>query len=97
MGQPPDEQPRPVPAEDVDRRYGIAEQAGWMGKIFGSATTPPIGITGIIALLLTNASVIILFVPPNMPAKDYVDTVPPVISHLAGYFFGKVREDDYLA
>jgi hypothetical protein len=89
MGQPPEAQARLIPAEDVDRRYGVVEQAGCMGKIFGSATTPPIGITGIIALLFTLASIIVLFVPSNIPADDYIKIVLPVISVMAGYLFGK--------
>jgi len=89
MGQVPEAQGRLVPAQDIDRRYAVVEHAGWMGTIFGSATTPPIGIAGIIALLLTIASIIVLFDPSNMPAEDYIKTVLPVISVMIGYLFGK--------
>ena len=78
MSQPPEEQERLIPARDVDRRYRVVEQAGWMGKIFGSATTPPIGIAGVIALLFTLANIVVLFVPSNMPASDYLERVLPI-------------------
>jgi hypothetical protein len=62
---------------------------GWFGRLFGPAPNAPIGIAGFIALLFAFASVVVLFVPANMAAKDYVDTVLPVISVMVGYLFGK--------
>ena len=94
MAETPPEQARIVVAEateDVARRHGIVEQSGRMGKIFGSATTPPIGVAGIIALLLTLASIAVVFMPSkiNMDAGDYLERVLPVISPMVGYLFGK--------
>jgi hypothetical protein len=39
MAQSPEEQERLIPAQDFDRRYGVVEQAGWMGK--SSGQQPP--------------------------------------------------------
>jgi hypothetical protein len=64
-------------------------EAGWLGKIFGSATNAPTSIAGIIVLLFTLRSIAVLFVPPNVPAGDYLQTVLPIISLMVGYLFGK--------
>jgi hypothetical protein len=97
MAEPPEEQSRIVvaePAEDIARRYGLEQtrmryESGWLGLIFGSATNAPTSIAGIIVILLTLASIAVLFVPSNIPSGDYLNSVLPVIAVIVGYLFGK--------
>jgi hypothetical protein len=72
MGQPSEEQPPIVGAEDLDRRYAITRmslEAGWLGKIFGSAANAPTNIAGLVIALLTLTIIVIgmLFVPSSIP------------------------------
>ena len=83
-----------VPAEDVTRRYALEEremtlEAGVLGRFFGSAARAPTSIAGIIALLLTVACIVSLFVPTNIPSSELWKLVLPVITGVLGYLFGK--------
>jgi hypothetical protein len=78
-----------VPGQDVDRRYTVVEQVGWMGKIFGIAATPSVTITGVIALPFAVSVVLVLFIPSKMEAAEHIKIVVPVISLMVGYLFGK--------
>jgi hypothetical protein len=94
MGQPTEEQPPIVGAEDVDRRYLIQRmtlEAGWLGKIFGSSTNAPTNIAGFVVGFLTIAIVVIgiLFVPSSIPPSDFLNMVIPVVTLALGYVFGK--------
>jgi hypothetical protein len=81
----PSTPPPLAPAEDVARRYALEEkrmklQAGW---------NVPTYIAGSIALLLTLACVLSLFLPTNIPALEFLKLVLPVITGVLGYLFGK--------
>jgi len=90
----PAEPPPIVPAEDIDRRYALQEremtlEAGVLGRFFGSAARAPTSIAGIIALLLTVACIVSLFVPTNISSPELWKLVLPVITGVLGYLFGK--------
>ena len=64
-------------------------EAGILGRFFGSASRAPTSIAGIIALLLTLACIVSLFVPTNILASELWKLVLPVITAVLGYLFGK--------
>jgi hypothetical protein len=74
-----------VGVDDVVRRYALEErrmnlQAAW---------NVPTYIAGSIALLLTIACVLALFLPTNIQALEFLKLVLPVITGVLGYLFGK--------
>jgi hypothetical protein len=74
-----------VPAEDDARRYALEErrmnlQAGW---------NVPTYIAGSIALLLTVACILSLFLPTNVPSAELLKLFLPVRTAILGYLFGK--------
>ena len=84
MENPPDQLPI-VPGEDVNRRYALEErrmnlQAGW---------NVPTYVAGSIALLLTIACILSLFLPTTIPAIEFLKLVLPVITGVLGFLFGK--------
>jgi uncharacterized membrane protein HdeD (DUF308 family) len=90
----PSERPSIIPGEDVNRRYALEErgmtlEAGVLGRFFGSASRAPTSIAGIIALLLTFACILSLFVTTNIPSAELWKLVLPVITAILGYLFGK--------
>ena len=90
MTEPAERRSEIIPAEDVTRRYALEERRmGTLGGFFGSAENAPTSIAGIIALLLTLACVVSLFVPTNIPALELFKLVLPVITGVLGYLFGK--------
>ena len=102
MAEPIGGQAQLLPAEeqDIERRYALERtrmtlEAGWLGKFFGSATNAPTNIAGLILVIFTVASIIVLFVPSpmfelaKMPVIDYLKLVLPVITLVLGYLFGK--------
>jgi len=81
-------------AEDPSQRYILEQtrmryESGLLGAIFGSATNAPTSIAGNIVILLTLASITMLFVPSKVPASDDLQAVLPVIAVIVGYLFGK--------
>jgi hypothetical protein len=81
----PTRPPPIIPGEDVARRYALEErrmnlQAGW---------TVPTYIAGGIAVLLTLACILSLFLPTNVPSAELWKLVLPVITAILGYLFGK--------
>ena len=94
MTEPVERRSEIVGAEDVARRFALQEremtlEAGILGRFFGSASRAPTSIAGIIALLLTLACIVLLFVPTNIPASELWKLVLPVITAVLGYLFGK--------
>jgi hypothetical protein len=94
MGQPTEEPPRIVGAEDLERRYALEQrrmslEAGWLGWIFGSATNAPIYIAGIVIVLFLIISMVVLFAETRVPAMDFLQVSIPLISLALGYLFGK--------
>ena len=63
--------------------------AGWLGRIFGSATNAPIYIAGIVVCLFAFTCVVVLFVESQVPAADFLNIMVPVITLALGYLFGK--------
>ena len=82
-----------IPAEDVHRyaldRERMTLDAGFLGRFFGSAANAPTNIAGIIALLLTGACILLLFVPSTIPPLEFLKLVLPVITGVLRYLFGK--------
>ena len=94
MTEPVERRSEIVGAEDVARRFALQEremtlEAGILGRFFGSASRALTSIAGIIALLLTVACIVSLFVPTNLPASELWKLVLPVITAVLGYLFGK--------
>jgi hypothetical protein len=82
------------PAEDIDRRYLIAQmtvEVGWLGKIFGSSANAPTNIAGFVVCLLTVTIIVagLLLVPSPIPGMDFLNVVIPIITLALGYLFGK--------
>jgi hypothetical protein len=94
MDQPSEEPARLVPAEDVERRYAIEQtrmtlEAGWLGKIFGSATNAPMNIAGVVLSAFILTIFLILLIHTRMEPVEYLKLVLPVITLVLGYLFGK--------
>ena len=75
MTEPSEQRSEIGPAEDFARRYALQEremtlEAGILGRFFGSAARAPTSIAGLIALFLTGACIVSLFVPTNIPASE---------------------------
>ena len=90
----PTKPPPIVPAEDIEHRYALQErqmtlEAGVLGRFFGSSARAPTSIAGIIALLLTLACILSLFVTTNIPSAELWKLILPVITAILGYLFGK--------
>ncbi len=80
-----------VPAEDV-HRYALEArrmslEAGWLGKIFGSATYAPTNIAGFVVCLFVVIICVVGFL--KMPTAEFVERVIPIITLALGYLFGK--------
>jgi hypothetical protein len=85
MTEPAERRSEIVAGENVDRRYALEErrmnlQAGWNVPTF---------IAGAIAVLLTLACILSLFLPTNIPSSELWKLVLPVITAILGYLFGK--------
>jgi hypothetical protein len=97
MPELPEEQSRIVPTEeDFARRYAIEQtrmslEAGWLGKIFGSATNAPTNIAGFFVGVLTLTIIVLgfVFVPSSISARDFLNYLAPLITLVLGYLFGK--------
>jgi hypothetical protein len=95
MAEPPEEQSIIVPTEeDFARRYALDQtrmtlEAGWLGKVFGSAANAPTNIAGFILFLFFISIIVVLFLEIRMEAVEYVKLVLPVITLVLGYLFGK--------
>jgi hypothetical protein len=94
MTDPGGEQATYRPAEDIDRRYLIAQmtvEVGWLGKIFGSSANAPTNIAGLVIALFTLTVIVIglLFVPSSIPPRDFLNVVVPIVTLALGYLFGK--------
>jgi hypothetical protein len=81
--------------EDVPQRYYDIEQirmtleAGWLGKIFGSATNAPTNIAGIVLSASIISIFLVLLIPTRMETIEYLKLVLPVVTLVLGYLFGK--------
>jgi hypothetical protein len=64
-------------------------EAGWLGKIFGSAMNAPTNIAGLILCLFFASIIVVLFLETRMEAIEYLKLVLPVITLVLGYLFGK--------
>ena len=97
MAEPPEERSRVVPPEeDFARRYALEQtrmtlEAGWLGKVFGSATNAPTNIAGLFVGILTLTIILtgIIFVPSHISAIDFLNYLAPLITLALGYLFGK--------
>ena len=97
MPQAGGEQDRYRIAEDVPERYYDIEhtrmslEAGWLGKIFGSAANAPTNIAGFFVGILTLTIIVIgfVFVPSSISAMDYLKFLAPLVTLALGYLFGK--------
>ncbi len=83
-----------VRADDVEKRYGLEKErmyleSGWLGRIFGSPSSAPMNIAGLVASVFTLAAVLLLFFPGSVSALDYLEVIAPVITLVLGYLFGK--------
>jgi hypothetical protein len=84
-------------AEDVPQRYYDIEQtrmsleAGYLGKIFGSAVNAPTNIAGFFMGVLTFTIIVLgfVFVPSSISAMDFLNYLAPLITLVLGYLFGK--------
>jgi hypothetical protein len=94
MAEAGGEQGRYRVTEDVPQRYYDIEhtrmtlEAGYLGKIFGSAANAPIYIAGIVIFLFSIICIIVLFVETRVPAADFLQVAIPLISLALGYLFG---------
>jgi hypothetical protein len=82
--------------EDPAQRFAIEQtrmtlEAGWLGKIFGSAANAPTNIAGLVIgpLSLTIIALGLLFVPSSIPPRDFLNVVVPIVTLALGYLFGK--------
>jgi hypothetical protein len=83
--------------EDVPQRYYDIEhtrmslEAGWLGKVFGSATNAPTNIAGFFVGVLTLTIIVLgfVFVPSNISAMEFLNYLAPLITLVLGYLFGK--------
>jgi hypothetical protein len=94
MTDPAGEQATYRPAEDIDRRYLIAQmsvEVGFLGKFFGTSTNAPTNIAGFVVCLLTLTIIVagLLLVPSPIPGMDFLNVVVPIITLALGYLFGK--------
>jgi hypothetical protein len=97
MAEQPEEQSRILPTEeDFARRYALDQtrmtlEAGWLGKIFGSATNAPTNIAGFFVGILTLTIIVVgfVFVPSSISAMDFLNFLAPLITLALGYLFGK--------
>ena len=64
-------------------------EAGWLGKIFGSATNAPMNIAGVVLSAFILAIFLILLIHTRMEPVEYLKLVLPVITLVLGYLFGK--------
>jgi hypothetical protein len=64
-------------------------EAGWLGKIFGSATNAPMNIAGIVLSAFILTIFLILLIHTRMEPVEYLKLVLPVITLVLGYLFGK--------
>jgi len=92
MAEPTQQRPI-VPTEDL-HRYALEERkmnldAGVLGRFFGSAASAPTNIAGFVVCLLTVICVVVLFLPSNVPAGEFIKLILPVITLVLGYLFGK--------
>jgi hypothetical protein len=64
-------------------------EAGWLGKIFGSATNAPMNIAGVVLSAFILTIFLILLIHTRMEPVEYLKLVLPVITLVLGYLFGK--------
>jgi hypothetical protein len=64
-------------------------EAGWLGKIFGSATNAPMNIAGVVLSAFILAIFLTLLVHTRMEPVEYLKLILPVITRVLGYLFGK--------
>jgi hypothetical protein len=64
-------------------------EAGWLGKIFGSATNAPMNIAGVVLSAFILAIFLILLIHTRMEPVEYLKLILPVITRVLGYLFGK--------
>jgi hypothetical protein len=64
-------------------------EAGWLGRFFGSGTTAPLNIAGLLVLLLGGSGVAVLFFQSAIPAGEYWKIIVPLLTLVMGYVFGK--------
>lgn len=62
---------------------------GWLGKFFGTGENASVYIAGVIALVLTVAGIVCLFIDCKVPPEKFWAYSAPVISLSLGYIFGK--------
>jgi hypothetical protein len=46
-------------------------EAGWLGRFFGSGTTAPLNIAGLLVFLLGDSGVAVLFFQNAIPTNEY--------------------------
>jgi uncharacterized membrane protein HdeD (DUF308 family) len=63
--------------------------AGLIGKIFGTSQAAPINIAGFIAIVLTMAGVLSLFIDATLKPDELWKIIVPILSMILGYLFGK--------
>lgn len=78
------------PSSDVIlRQKQIGLEAGWLGHVFGTGKNAPIGIAGLVIVLLFVFGLAVLIWPLQMSATEYWKLAVPIITLALGYLFGR--------
>jgi hypothetical protein len=80
--------------EDALQRIAIEQtrmslEAGWLGKIFGSAANAPTNIAGLVLTAFIVSIFMVLLLQTRMGTVEYLKLVLPVVTLVLGYLFGK--------
>ena len=71
------------------RKREMDLEAGWLGRLFGSARTAPFNIGGFVIVVLVVAFVVVLFREGLGVAGEFLKLVGPLITLILGYAFGR--------
>ena len=63
-------------------------EAGWIGRIIGSAKNAPNNIAFLVVMLVLVAGVVVSFVFPS-DRVEFWKTILPIVTLTLGYVFGK--------
>lgn len=81
-----------VGVQDV-QRYALEHtrmslDAGFLGRIFGSAANAPTNVAGVVVLTLSVAAVVALL-RSDLPGAEALQLLVPLITLVLGYLFGR--------
>ncbi len=80
--------------DDRHHRFALESKrmdldAGYLGRLFGSAKNSPQNIAGVVVVILVLAGVGALFLKQDAIATELWRIIAPILSVTLGYLFGK--------